>query len=85
MTSAQIGQIPSMTMVSLPSVNAGKGSSQSNFTLDIPGTAPSAAKAHIKRFESRGMATAQFKTKRITVKESLVSLLIKLHTKMGAW
>ncbi|BFY97084.1 hypothetical protein BsWGS_00124 [Bradybaena similaris] len=83
-TSAQIGQIPSMTMVSLPSVNAGKGSSQSNYTLDIPGTAPSAAKAHIKRFESRGMATAHFKTKRITVKESLVSILIKLHTKMGA-
>lgn len=86
-TSAQLGQIPPLAMVSLPSVASGGGGAgiTSNFALGIPVPHPPTAgtKPTTKRYESRGVATAQFMSKRITVKESIISVLLKLHTKLG--
>uniref|UniRef100_A0A2C9KCF7 E3 ubiquitin-protein ligase n=1 Tax=Biomphalaria glabrata TaxID=6526 RepID=A0A2C9KCF7_BIOGL len=71
-TSAQLGQMPSLAMVSLPALDS-----------FLPHPPPASTKPATKRFESRGVATAQFVSKKITVKESLISVLIKLHTKTG--
>lgn len=76
-TSAQLGQIPSLSMVSLPSLNSACAMDIESMVPHPPSTPPKPA------VRSRGVATTQFVSKRITIKESLISVLIKLHTKIG--
>ncbi|XP_035829845.1 E3 ubiquitin-protein ligase UBR3 isoform X2 [Aplysia californica] len=74
-TSAQMGKIPALAIVSVPSVSDGETAD----STDNLGQ----ARSSVKSFESRGVSTGRFSSKKINIKESLISVLIKLHTKLS--
>ena len=80
-TSAQMGFMPVPKIVPTSSISSSDTTDSLAMSLPLP-QLPGQSQSK-KMFESRGMATTNLSSKHVSIKESLVSVLIKLHTKLA--
>ena len=77
-TAAHSGHIPAITMVSMPTTTP---NDQPNI---LPVHTTTSRSQSLPKFESRGVATEQSRYLHMPISESIISMLLKLHSKMTA-
>ena len=77
-TAAHSGHIPAITMVSMPTTDPNE---QPNI---LPVHTTTSHSQLLPKFENRGVSTEQSRFLHIPVNESIISILLKLHSKMTA-